>query len=762
MAQIVLAKSKAVAAGPLCGILREIVDGGDDLERCLSIGVAARIKGSEAREILIKCLHCADPDVRGDAGSALGYRHGAEASAALADNLKDDPCGENKVVYIQALQTLGASSAVKTLQVLVRGRGQDDGIFWDEDDGDWDDWLDVQRAAIKALGHLSKDEDADASIAVILDALADPDGQDLWAIGCRALARLGEPGCNALENLLVEASALNRKRIATALGSADCAGVEDIILHLLHDSDAGVRIAAVETGGELKSGRVRHEGLENTFPGVRAKTLEVFDDLDQAAIAKALSDIDPGVRIAACRAIGRAGNLLPGVDLLSRAQKQLRSSSPEYLAELVAAMTVAEPDKAAEFVEEIANHQATKPVVRLAAIRALGKLGGDGAVDCLAISAADKKQDIRLEAIVALGRIAKTRGASADRAASVLASAIVGEHVPAPPDWKPGEDDGGSLAPKSGHRAMEEQGEGKVQLNREGEPVSEDPEPEAAQNADSDTPPSPMPLSTLEAIIAYQPAEPAKAGGIELDSEDIAFLEMTGSRIGKRKIDPQKQVPAHIDVCRLAARIAGETGKAELVEPLAKAAVSHDTEVCETALDSLSRLASGGVDISPSAEALLQQSGAANAVIRRRALEALGWIKTPQTGDILNQALNDPAGAVRAAALQAISISGGTLDELPAYCGDEDRRVRQAAATLISKKADADTIPALLNFAMIENAVHKEQAADLLAGHGEAAILPVLAWVRGDDQTRRIVGLEMLARILGGGKPVLELEVKPL
>ena len=135
---------------------------------------------------------------------------------------------------------------------------------------------------------------------------------------------------------------------------------------------------------------------------------------------------------------------------------------------MVAAIAVTEPAEAVELIEDMANHSATAPMVGCACLRALGRLNSAGAVGFLSEAASDARRDIRLEAVVGLGRIARSEGEPALRAGAVLASAITGHLVVAPPGWQPEEEKVLHLPPKHGARVAGEDGSAELRLDREG------------------------------------------------------------------------------------------------------------------------------------------------------------------------------------------------------------------------------------------------------------------------------------------------------
>lgn len=732
-------------ADTLARVLRD----GEAHERCLVAEALGYIGGETALEALIAALRDEDPDVRADAAQALARIGDPRAVPPLLDNLKEDPVGEVKGLYVKALQALGGRQAVPLLTALTVGRGEEEGVAWDDEYSEWDDWLDVQCAAVEALGALASETSAGDAVEAIRNALADPEGQDLWALASRALAALGEAGSAALAELAREASTLNRKRIAAVLaGATDERGAE-LLAALARDKDAQVRVAAVGAAAARGLTSVCRQALEDPAAEVRLAALASGEggDLDDALVKAALADQSTEVAVAACAAIERGGRPRRGLELSARAERGLRTAPNALLAALISAAAVAEPAEAAELIEEIVNHPATKPSVRAACARAQGKLNRAGAVACLATAAADARREVRLEAIAALGRIAKTEGPNAAAAAKVLASAIDGALVTPPPDWQGEDDTVVRFAPRKGAQAAGEDGEARIKIDREGNIVETPTEPERQDDpAEADArEAAATPLSTLDAIQAVRP----EAGGLaELDDADLAFLEMTASRMSRRRQDPDKAAPAHLDVRRLAARVAGETAKQALVPALARAALDTDGELSEAAIEALSRLADAGADMANAEDALVRQALAANRARRCRALASLADVRSPAAVAAIEAGLSDASPEVRAAALGAADAHGMSLDLAGLGAEGEERCVRQAAALLLARRPSTEAVPALLGLALAENSIHQGGIAGLLAGYGDAGVAAALAWVGAKDARRHLTALSLLPAML--------------
>ncbi len=733
----------------LSHILRE----GSEPEQCL----AAQALGTrpESFDALIEALRDPDPDVRFDVAASLAQLGDRRAIPMLLDNLRDDPVGEIKVAYVKALTKLDAKEAAPTLNVLVAGRGESNGIAWEDEYSEWDDWLDVQLASIEALGAIG----SVANVGALVAAITDEDGQDLWAQGTRALAGIGDAGCLALQKLCETAPTLARQRIATSLIAAQSEMARTLLSQLCQDGNTDVRIAALQAAaarGEIDLCRI---GVEDASPDVREAAIGIIAAADTKIAGRLLDDIAPKVRIAAYRAISEQGRKRNGLDLTGRVERALRTASPELLAVMVSAMAVAEPDDAGEVLEDIANHPATDPQVRRVALRALADIETKKCVSLLAQAASDKRQDVRLEAIAGLGRISARKSKRSAQALSVLASAIDGSLIEVPEGWQAEDDTIVSLPPRMGRQAAGEDGDTAIKIDREGNIVTKTPEAEDAKNAEKvDTTPeiedepvfaAPPPLSTLDAILAPQAQVHVASESVEIADEDLPFLEMATSRPGKRKVAVDQTVPAHLDVRRLAARIASDTSDESLVLPLTRALGVKDEELAVTAASSLAALGEARVNISPATPQLLEHAGRSDANTRRLAVIALGHVPGEATAKTIQHAMKDASGPVRAAALVAASKRSDIEFELSDIFSDPERRVRLAAARLISSRRDSDTIDTLLDIALADGGVHKQEIANLLVHSGSSATTRLMDRVKSASLQDRLLLLAMARTLMG-------------
>ncbi len=741
----------------LAHALAEIVATGNNAERCLAVQCLGHLVEPIAVETLIGCLRDPDPDVRCDAAEALAKMDAGSACGHLLDNLREDPDTEAKTQYIKALQNLRADDCAEVLSALATGRGEDMQIAWDDTYSDWDDWLDVQLAAVEALGVLGASQAPD----VIEAALKDPDGQDLWPVACTALARLGRPGTDKLQQLLPQASVLNRKRIAGALALTEPDLCSHMLMQLAGDDEVSVRLAAIESATAAGCDETLALGLVDIAPEVRAAAISGIGHLDTGVLDKALNDISPVVIIAACKAIEAGAKPVAGLALVSRIERSLRTKSPDIIAAMLSAAVVSEPGRVAELIEDICSRKRIDPVVHKVCLRAASKLEISGVVDILGEAVRADQQAVRMEAIAALAELAKVDNPRADLAAVELAETIAGTKITAPVGEDDREDDTVvQFVPKMGKQAAGDDGDAKVKLDRDGNQLPSARAPEDDHDDASDieeaSPPEQSPQSTLQAIMAVSPDRMQASKTVELEEADLSFLEMTGSLVRRRKLDPEARLPAHIDVRRLAAGVAGDTGKACLVAGLAHAAMDRDGVLGDAALNSLARLADQGVDVSAAEDAMTRLATGNDEGRCMLAMPVLGAIATPGALEKVRGAATHQSPRVRAAAVKAL-VNAGSQTEQEQACAirDADYQVRFAAVEAMAQADHPETLVHLLDQAKLESGRYKQEVARLLVNLPGQALTELTGWIRGADASNRYLALDMLPVLLAAA-PVRE------
>ncbi len=272
------------------GLFSEFAKSDYDVIRLRAIQALTAV-GAKNSSALVEALLDDDEDVRQDAAQALGALGVKEAAPQLLENLIHDPCGEVKLACVTALAELKADDAVPYLRTLVTGRG--DEITWDEDElhlDEWDDWLDTQIAAIKALGCMG---DA-AAIEPIVVALMDENGQELADVACEALSRIGQP---AVPTLGVFAQSSNRRlrhrtlRTLAAIGGAEA---EAILRKTLTEKDGAVRMIAYEALMP-KDPELVEQALTDSVEDIRIAALNLAGFTEPELLDRMMRD--PGAKV---------------------------------------------------------------------------------------------------------------------------------------------------------------------------------------------------------------------------------------------------------------------------------------------------------------------------------------------------------------------------------------------------------------------------------------------------------------------------------
>ena len=748
--------------GVLGAALLRLSADGNDSERCLAVKALQVRGGYGSVETLIHLLRDPDPDVRADAAQALATTGvGPDSGTILIENVIEDPIGENKVHCIRTLAALGIEGIAPLFLELVAGRGES--VTWEDDDGGWDDWLDVQLACLEVLPQVVPKEEWDRAVEAVLTALADEEGQDVTALAYRVLARLGEHGAAALASALPGASPLQRKRIAKALTEAQRDAASDMLAHLLADEDTQIRIAALTSAAHFGLAELCARAFDDSAPEVRAVAVDAAGWDDRSLLKKALRDISPAVRRAACKRIADLGRKMPSMGLTLSVQKNLRSGNTSLIAALIEAACVAEPDRVGNVLEDIVNHPASAVDVRCAALRALGQLQTPHAAALCAKAASDTERTVRAEAVHALGQIASSGGRQSDAARATLASAIAGSLVKVPEDWQPDYDKVVSFPPRKGAQAAGDEGDTHIRIDREGNIVempAEAPsegddggvETATGQAETRDRPEDAVmvetsaPTSTLAAILSFEPPRVMTEEAVELEDEDLDFLEMASGGARKRKIDPQSSEPAHIDVRRFAVRAALRHPHADYVEALCFAAEDHDVTLAATALDALGAIREADVSIAAAEAVLLRLAEWTNPDVKARAVAQLGALESPAAASCLARCLDgetDPH--TLSEALLAASQRADMDPDIEAFIVHEHPRVRSMAARIIFETVDNHSaVDALLRFAQTGHSDHHLEAARILSGHEDLAAQGIADWIEGDDAQLRHKAIEMI------------------
>jgi HEAT repeat protein len=647
-----------------------------------------------------------DPDVRVDAVTSLGLIGDFSAAPQLMENLIGDPCAEVKLAAMEALIAMRHEPVVPWLIRLLKGR--DEAMTWDEDeiyqDG-WDDWVDMQVKAIEGLAAFGVSD----AVPDVLEAIEDEFGQDLSEIGFRALNQMGEPGIAALVGYLDGKDGRMSRRAATVLATSDATSAQEGITRALKAKSTELRTVTLRAVTMFVDRQAE----------IRAETVRQIGRLYPARAAILLRDSNWDVQRAVLDLITTAPSLFDGDELADLIRSRLQSESVDVGAAALKAIGAMLGEDALADILGILTDRDIPLARRLAAVAALGRIGGEHAVAGFISVLGDDVRQVRLDS---LGRLASFASDSEwpNSAGYALLAALRGELVQ-PPEF----DDLEELPTET--------------VEEEPEETAEDPAP------DYDV----FPTSTLAAIVAGDepPASPGKTAEPVITEEDEDFLELSRHRaMRKKKVSPNPKVAAHQDVRRFAAKVLAGIAQDDVVLALAEALADGDDEVKLSAANSLAQLAARlGRLPAEASDAIVAATGSDDRDMRLAAVRALGAAPDPGNADLCRRHLEDADPFVRAEAIRGLTRSGGDVLEIEEFLTDSEPGVREAAAAVVAEVGGKSAIDRLMDFAFFRNGFHKEKAARLLRGIDTAGATDRFLDVLDDDERMPVWAIAILA-----------------
>lgn len=714
----------------LCQITRD----GMDIHRCIAARALGRMGDSAASETLIAALLDEDEDVRADAAAALVHIGDPAAEKQLLENFIGDPCRDVKLSAIDALANIGSTEVVPLLRRVVRGR--DTEIVWDEDDyfaSGWDDWTDIQVKAIRALGEIG---DAEAASDVVA-AITDEDGQDLDHVGFKALSQMGDAGLTALSSFLDGGNARRRRRAAKMLIATGTSYGEAAAIKALEDEAPSVRLAAGEALAKLNPADERLLFiLLDKSPDVRAEAVNLCASHHPDRMLRLISDPAIPVRIAALNLLAKNPELGDGdLDgLIAEISAALYEQDDELCASALAALAALQGEEALETLTTTLENRTRGLVVRLAAVAALAKLGGDTPANALVGELGDENRQLRLDALAGLSGMATRAGAWPNAYSQILVAALTGDLVAEPEAEDQETTDDAAAEPES---------------------VSEEAQSETEAEQAEDKP-QPSPTSTLDAILSHddiaQRVQSVEEENIELTAEDLEFLALTEQRKLTRKTVPLVlDVEPHKDVRAFAARLLGDHANAEVATLLAGVLDQQDEALLLAAADSLYRVI-GSVDEVPETvrDQIIQLISKPQPELRLFAVRALGAM---DADDVIEKALvrllKDEDSFLRVEAVAALGRLQIMWPAIVKRLEDEDPSVRLSAATALAGRATTEDIGLIGDFALSFEGYHGREAARLMRDFDVAGSNEYFLGVLDEEKQKRYwqVAIEALEEI---------------
>lgn len=642
--------------GPVVQHLRD----GDEVMRCAAARALAVLGGNEAAAALVEALLDEDPDVRTDAMGALVRCARPEDADAIRRSLLGDPIKEVKLAAIEALARLEDRTSIPLLAALAKDRCDHD-VAWEDEAGMWDDWLDIQVAAIEALGLLKAADCVDDLLAARDDEM----GQELNDVVFAALAAIPGKGIASLLKLLHDEMPRVREQAFIALAKAQPKALEPVMELLLQDASPDVRGLAVQN---LASDDSSLERIlrEDPAASVRLAALQRLGIQRPDFALTALQDVDESVRAAALDLLLSDPAATVPEDLGANVQAWLTTSGPVLAAASAGHLPCLCGSAANAPLQEIALELDRSLEVRIAALRALMQTPAPEVVATLEAAIMDPARQIRAAALLTLVSFTESGDAAlAEPARDLLAAAIAG-HLTSVADRN--KDNDAQLSESLSASKVEDEGRARIRISREGDiltdrpgaPDEDAPDKEAPnKDAESNVVNLQFPTSTLAAIQAD--AE------IQIPEETPSEKRLESPRAGDRSYQGQTE-PLVRGQGKYRRRVAVD-GPDDIVLDLQLVglpiAASCAGEEIEAALCAAASSATDAV-----------RSAAFAAIQRRSETESL----SPVVLSVLMAGLEDENALIRGAAVQAAGNCGQVArDSLLPLIDDQDPVVRAAA-----------------------------------------------------------------------------------
>ena len=659
---------------PVSVIARHLRDG-DDVVRCAASRALGRLADPAAAPALVEALLDEDPDVRNDAMEALVACARPEDADAIRRSLMGDPVKEVKAAAIDALCRLNDRASLPLLRALAKDRCAHD-VAWEDEAGMWDDWLDVQLAAIAALGEMGAAE----AIDDLLLARSDEMGQELDDVVFDALARIPDGGIETLLGLLRDRSERVRARALQALAKARRELLLPLRELLLRDSSADVRRLALLCLDPADPA-VDDLVLRDPDPVLRRDALGAFAEQRSDLAKAALRDEDEAVRACAIDWLAPHLDGPTAEDLAANLQVWQETAGPTLAAACLKALPALIGSRAEPLLCAVAVDSARTLEARVAALRALASCREVDSIEALRQCAIDRMRQVRLVAIASLADLSKGgEGDLQSIARDALVAALRGDLLatnPAPAGDLSSSDD------ELGASKVEGGAGGRITISRDGEilsPAADGPQDDGEALPGDNVIQGVFPRSTLDAI---QSSATLTREETDPEPDDERRDPSEAPRKGKRRrvaVDGPDDVAG--DIPLIALRVAADCPGAEVDAALRDAFLSADQRR-PVAAEAIARRS----EVLALSSALLSHVTAAledeDPVVRGHAAAAV-LRSASDAADRLRPLLDDPDAVIRALALRAVS----TAEAARAGLADSSLLVRRAALDILLKDAE--------------------------------------------------------------------------
>ncbi|MQQ07134.1 hypothetical protein GFB49_01575 [Epibacterium sp. SM1979] len=410
---------------PVPTLLMHFADGNDVIRTDAVQAMAQVAPGDDrVRQALLGALLDQDPDVRSDAMEALQDFAQPEDCDTIRNSLTGDPVREVKLAAVVLLAMLKDHASIPLFRKLTLSRAEDE-VAWEDEAGLWDEWLEVQAAVIRALGHLG----ASDAIADMLAARDDEFGQNLDQPVFEALSQMGQDGLIWLLAIVQTETGLPRKRALEILERLDPMALVDQIDALWQDKNPEVR-ALILNHMPVHDPRLAQAATQDPSELVRQAALRLAADPELAI--EALADPSTKVQAAALDLVDRPQNADFHATLLANMVAWARTDDGPLVSAVARNWVRLAPTTPFDLLMEIAR-AADRPLeARVLAVSALADLQDEAATERLISLLSNPSQQVR----AAAGRHLAARGRDGDEDA-VEALAAAAEAVLLPPQETP-------------------------------------------------------------------------------------------------------------------------------------------------------------------------------------------------------------------------------------------------------------------------------------------------------------------------------------
>lgn len=652
--------------------LIRLYESGNDVIRCAAVSALSSQTGSEASADIRSCLLAGirdeDPDVRVDAMAALkGFAEPQDAEL-IRESLIEDPVRDVKISAIEILAQLADTASTPLLLKLAQSKLADN-VAWEDETDVWEDWLDVQIAAISALANLHVDE----AIPVFLKLRDDEYGQELDPYIFPALARISPNGLDVLLDIARQSDLKSRSAALLALSRCDPALFQSLAETLAEDEIAEFRLLAIPHIDPTSS-LVEQLALQDADPKVREAAVKQFGTQNQQLVWSALGDQSEAVNAV-------AADLLT-FPLDERLIDAVLTNSLVWIKQASTPLAVA----AAKLLPKLTGENAVQPLaeavedaslaleIRIGAARALADTNCEAALEVLQDQLANPSQQVRTAALSALAYRARQETTQAEQAVEILAAVISAEPQAEPIDASNpqlDDEDHHLEAPKT-----EDIGRPTVRISEDGEIIED---LRANQTSTSST------LANMEFSLQGQDTN------TEAETKETAGSDegdgVRGHQKKRRRVSVEGPDEFSEDLCaRAIGIVAGITAPA-LCDAVEAAAASKSEIIRHAAILNLSRYSDEN-GVSASVEAImieaLEEENPAIRALAAQALRSNGQVPSA----VLQSCLSDPDPVVR-----AFGVETSVRDDassFPDYILDPSRVVRTAALNGISSTASVE------------------------------------------------------------------------